>query len=148
MIISGYGVEMKNELYKGLVTLMDIAPSFYQAAGTEYPATFRNKKIYPLKGKSFMNLISGTAEQVHDEEYVFGIEHRGRAMLRKGNWKIVNNKPPFKSENFKLYNIINDLAELNDVREKEKDKYEELMEEWLKFSNEIRVQFPSPRGKE
>jgi arylsulfatase len=148
MIISGYGVEKKNEIYSGLITLMDIAPSFYQAAGTEYPSTFRNKKLYPLRGKSFMNLISGTTEQVHDEGYVFGLEHRGRAMLRKGNWKIVNNNPPFQPENFKLYNLFNDLAELNDVREEEKGKYDELMREWLKFSKEIKAQFPTPEGKE
>ncbi|MGB5893895.1 MAG: arylsulfatase [Ignavibacteriaceae bacterium] len=148
MIISGPGVEMKNKTYDGLVTLMDIAPSFYQAAGTEYPATFRNKKIYPLKGKSFMNLIFGTTEQVHDKEYVFGLEHHGRAMLRKGNWKIVNNSPPFQPKNFQLYNLFKDLAELNDLRNQEKDKYEELMKEWLKFSNEIRVQFPAPVGGE
>jgi arylsulfatase len=146
MIISGYSVEKKNEIYDGLVTLMDIAPSFYQAAGTEYPPTFKNKKIYPLKGKSIMNLVSGKVEHVHEEGYVFGLEHNGRAMLRKGNWKIVNNNPPFQSENFKLYNLLEDLAELNDVRELERDKYEELMKEWLNFSNEIRAQFPSPKG--
>jgi arylsulfatase len=148
MIISGYDVEKKNEIYEGLVTIMDIAPSFYKAAGTEYPATFKNKKIFPLKGKSFMDLVSGTTDQVHDEEYVFGLEHHGRAMLTKGNWKIVNNNPPFQPENFKLYNLFNDLAELNDVRDQEKNKYEELMKEWLKFSNEIRVQFPTPVGGE
>jgi arylsulfatase len=126
---------------------MDIAPSFYQVAETEYPATFRNNKIYPLKGKPFMNLLSGATEQVHDEEYVFSLEHHGRAMLRKGNWKIVNNNPPFKPENFKLYNLFNDLAELNDVREQEKDKYKELMKEWFKFSSEIKAKFPSPEGE-
>jgi len=146
MIISGYGVEKKNEISDALVTLMDIAPSFYQAAGTEYPATFRNKKIYPLKGKSFIDLISGRAEKLHDEEYVFGLEHHGRAMLRKGYWKIVNNNPPFQQENFKLYNLSNDLAEMNDVRDQRNDKYEELMKEWLEFSNEIKAQFPSPKG--
>ena len=148
MIISGYGVKRKNEIFEGFVTLMDIAPSFYQAAGTEYPTTFRNKKIYPLKGKSFMDLVSGRSDGLHDRDYVFGLEHRGRATLMKGNWKIVNNNPPFEPENFKLYNIINDLAEINDVKEQEKNKYQELMKEWIKFSNEIRVQFPSPKRKE
>jgi arylsulfatase len=47
-----------------------------------------------------------------------------------------------------LYNHFNDLAELNDVREEEKDKYEELLNEWLKFANEIKVQTPSPKGEE
>jgi len=47
-----------------------------------------------------------------------------------------------------MYNLFNDLAELNDLREQEKDKYEELMGEWLKFSKEIKTQFPSPEGEE
>ena len=69
-------------------------------------------------------------------------------MLRKGYWKIVNNNPPFQQENFKLYNLFEDLAELNDLKNKEKDKYQELMKEWFKFSNEIKAQFPSPEGEE
>lgn len=144
MIISGPGVKRKNEIFGGLVTVMDIAPSVYEAAGTEYPETFRDRKVYPLKGKSIMDFIAGRTDEVHDENYVFGLEHREKTMLRKGDWKIVNNNPPFHPDSFRLYNLSGDIAELYDLKEPEWDKFSELMEEWKKFSTEIRAQFPTP----
>jgi len=137
MIISGPGVMGKNEINHNLVTLMDIAPSFYEVAKTEYPPNFRNKKLYPLKGKSIMPIVSGAVDEVHSSEYVFGLEHNGRAMLRKGHWKITNNTQPFLPENFALYDLSKDLAELHDLKDQETDKYQELLQEWSKFSNEI-----------
>ena len=47
-------------------------------------------------------------------------------------------------ENFKLYDLSQDLAELNDLKESEPDKYKEMLDEWRKFSNEIKVQIPPP----
>ena len=87
---------------------------------------------------------SGKAKKIHDSDYVFGLEHANRALLRKGDWKITNLQRPFLVENFKLYNISNDLAELYDLKETEKEKYEELLKEWEDFSNEIKVQIPIP----
>ncbi len=45
---------------------------------------------------------------------------------------------------FELYDLSKDLAELNDLKELEPEKYEELLKEWTKFSNEIKVQIPPP----
>ena len=147
MIISGPGVVRKNEINHNLVTLMDIAPSFYEVAKTEYPPTFRSKNLYPLKGKSILPVVSGAADEVHSSEYVFGLEHDGRAMLRKGHWKITNNTRPFLPENFALYDLSKDLAELHDLKNRQMDKYKELLQEWSKFSNEIKAQFPPPNSE-
>ena len=144
MIISGPGIEKQNIIDHAFVTLMDIAPTFYELAGATYPKTFNNKEVYDLRGNSLISYISGKAEKVHDSNYVFGLEHANRAMLRKGDWKITNIQRPFLAENFKLYNISNDLAELHDLKGIEKEKYEELLKEWKDFSNEIKVQIPIP----
>jgi arylsulfatase len=145
MILKGPGVDRKGEIYGGLVTVMDIAPSFYEAAGTEYPETYRNRIIYPLKGNSMMDFITGKTDHVHDEDYVFGLEHREKAMLRKGDWKIVHNDPPFRTDSFRLYKLSEDIAELTDLKEKNREKFAELISEWEKFSNEIKVRFPPPK---
>jgi arylsulfatase len=144
MIISGPGIENENTIYDGLVTLMDIAPTFYEVADAEYPETFNNTSLYPLKGTSIIPLTSGLANKVHDQDYVFGLEHRNFAMIRKGDWKITNITRPFKAENFELYNVANDLAELHNLKESEPEKFNELLQEWAKFSNEIKVQVPTP----
>jgi arylsulfatase len=146
MIITGPNIKRKNEIHHGFVTLMDIAPTFYQAANTKYPKTFENNEVYPLKGSSLIPLALGKVGEVHSSEYVFGMEHNNRAMIRKGNWKITNIRRPFLPENFELYDLSKDLGELNDLKELEPEKYEELLREWKKFSNEVKVQVPTPSG--
>ncbi|HHE65108.1 MAG TPA: arylsulfatase [Bacteroidetes bacterium] len=147
MIISGPGVANKNAIENTFLTLMDLAPTFYEVAGATYPKEFNNKDVYPLKGNSILSFVSGEVNEIHDKEYVFGLEHANRAMIRKGVWKITNIERPFLTENFKLYNLSNDLAELHDLKEVEKDKYKELLQEWEKFSKEIKVQVPVPSGE-
>ena len=144
MIISGQNVTKNNVINDGFVTLMDLAPTFYEVAQADYPKKFEENEIYPLKGNSLMPVVTGNADQIHSSEYVFGLEHNNRAMIRKGDWKITNIESPFLEENFKLYNLSQDLAELNDLKESEPEKYNELLEEWRKFSNEVSVQIPAP----
>lgn len=138
MIISGPKIEKYNEIHHGFTTVMDLAPTFYEVAQISYPKTFEDHEVYPLKGKSLFPFLTGKTTEIHTADYVFGIEHDGNAMIRKGNWKITN-ITPFIEENFKLYNLSNDLAELNDLKESEPEKYAEMLSEWSKFSNEIRV---------
>jgi arylsulfatase len=146
MIISGIGIERKNEISAEFVTLMDIAPTFYEAANVIYPQEFKGKTIYPLKGSSLMSFASGTQERIHNENYIYGVEHGNRAMIRKGDWKIVNIRLPFDTANFELYYIPNDLAEKNNLKFSEPDIYQELLGEWYTFSNEVKVQIPVPSG--
>ena len=66
--------------------------------------------------------------------------------MRRGDWKITNTRPPFDPEKFELYDLRSDLAEINDLREAEEQKYLELLKAWSVYSDEIKVQFPSPEA--
>lgn len=146
MIIAGPTIEGKNKISDVFVTLMDIAPTFYEVAHIKYPEIFEGHSIYPLKGNSLIPFLTGKIEQVHSPEYVFGLEHDNRAMIRKGVWKITNISSPFLEENFALYNLSQDLAEIHDLKEAEPEKYGELIGEWEKFSKEIKAQNARPPG--
>lgn len=144
MIIAGPTIERKNKIQHEFVTLLDIAPTFYDVARATYPDEFAGDKIHPLKGTSLIPFVSGKSDQIHSSDYVFGLEHSNLAMIRKGDWKITNIDSPFLEENFKLYNLANDLAELTDLKEREPEKYNELLAEWRKFSKDVMVQIPPP----
>lgn len=144
MIITGQNVSRENEIHHGFASILDLAPTFYDVANVSYPETYKGNKIYPLKGNSLIPFVSEKTNDIHDSEYVFALEHYGHAMLRKGNWKITNFIRPFKIENFALYNLSNDLGEQINLKESEKEKYEELIKEWMKFSEEIKIQTPTP----
>ena len=147
MIISGPHVYKKNEIHHGFTSILDFAPTFYEVADVTYPESYKGNEVYPLRGASLVPFVSGSADEIHASDYVFAIEHFGNAMLRKGNWKITNFAQPLELENFALYNLSNDLGEQTDLKDSEVEKYEELLKEWLKFSNEVKVQIPTPSAK-
>ena len=143
MIIAGPKVVRKNEISDSFVTLMDLAPTFYELAQTKYPKKFEGNELYPLKGTSLLSYLAGKTNEVHNTNYVFGIEHDQYAMVRKGKWKITNIETPFFESNFMLYDLSKDLEEINDLKESEPEKFNEMLEEWRKFSNEIKANLNS-----
>ena len=146
MIISGSQVLRNNEIHHGFVTLMDLAPTFYDMARVEYPNTFKGNKVYPLKGSSLLSFVKKEADKVHSEDYVFAHEHSENAMVRKGHWKITNVIKPFQMDNFELFNLSTDLAEQYNVKDQYPEKYEELLQEWKRYMAEVKLQFPPPES--
>ena len=146
MIMAGPNIVRKNEISDEFLTLMDIAPTFYDAARIIYPEMFEGHAVYPLKGNSLMPFISGQVDSIHSSEYVFGLEHNNYALLIKGDWKITNITLPFQEENFKLHRLSEDLAEIHDLKDSEPEKYNELIVEWRRFSKEIKAQLSEQPG--
>lgn len=148
MIISGKGVESKGIINSSFLTLMDLAPTFYELAGVSYPKSWKGKEVKPLAGSSLKPILESTAETVHDSTYVFALEHRGNAMLRKGKWKLLNNIKPLDPKNFELYDISQDLGEQQDLKATHPEKYQEMIREWEKWSQSVGVRIPIPQPGE
>jgi arylsulfatase len=148
MIISGPGVSPKNQINDQFLSIMDLAPTFYELAGITYPKTWRGKEIAGLAGSSLLPALTGDPTPIHDSTYVFGLEHRGDAMLRKGAWKLLNTSKPFDLKNFELYNLETDLSEQQDLKEVYPEKYEEMLREWEKFSKQVGIITPTPKRGE
>jgi arylsulfatase A-like enzyme len=139
LVISGPGVSGKGEIHHGFTTLLDLAPTFYELAGTGYPDVYEGHEVYPLKGTSLVPFLTGKTGVIHDDRYVFAIEHYGNAMVRKGHWKITNYIHPFDMENFALYDLSRELGEQHDLKEEEPGKYAEMLAEWKKYAAEIKL---------
>ncbi|MCS4435234.1 arylsulfatase [Aquiflexum gelatinilyticum] len=148
MIIAGKGVEGKGSINPAFLTVMDLAPTFYELAGVAYPEIWQGKARKPLAGSSLSPILTGKQDHVHDSNYVFGLEHRGNAMLRKGDWKILNTKSPLELKNFGLFNLDTDLSEQQDLKESYPEKYQELLLEWEKYSKKVGVVTPTPKEGE
>lgn len=140
LIIAGPMIKQKNVIHHGFTTVMDIAPTCLELANTYYPAMNTGNKLYPMKGVSLLPFLKKETKRIHDPDYVFGLEHTGFTMLRKGLWKITNTSYPFSEINFELYNLAKDLSESNNLKEEFPEKYRELLKEWDKFSEETQLQ--------
>lgn len=139
MIMAGPGVAGSGATTSTYVTVMDLAPTFLEFAGTKYPD---NGSVRPMLGESMVGFLSGEAETVHSEDYVTALYHGGYAYLRQGDWKISNLEPPFSEEDFELFDLSVDPGETNDLADSQADKYEELVEIWREKRKELGIILP------
>jgi arylsulfatase len=133
LIITGKYVARKPGFQNTFITVMDLAPTFLELAAIKYPEYYNNKNVTPMLGESCLSFIRGKTNNVHDRNYVFGMEHDGQCMLIKGNWKITNISQPFDETAFALYNLAEDLGESNDLSRSDPKKFAEMMKEWEIF---------------
>lgn len=120
------------------VTVMDLAPTLLELAGASYPDT----GFEPMRGRSLLPLWSGNAARVHDDDDVFVLSHRNRAMLRQGAWKIANRDVPFSESHFMLFNVEDDPGEGVDLSEKYPEKRDALIELWRAHRRELGIVLP------
>ncbi|UCE70286.1 MAG: arylsulfatase [Flavobacteriaceae bacterium] len=139
LLIAGPLVKETKVISHAYLTLLDLAPTFYEIARVEYPQQYGSDKISPLLGESMLSLISGDAEEVHDDSYVTILEHNGRAYVRKGPWKLVQIDRPFQEEDFLLFNVVDDLGETNDLKAEFPEKFLELLDLYRDYAARVKV---------
>ncbi len=99
-----------------------------------------------MLGESFLPYIKGERNRIHDDEYVFGLEHDGQCLLIKGDWKITNISDPFDEHAFALYNLTDDMGETHDLSKSNPEKYQEMLSEWEIFKKKTGV-IPKQQGE-
>jgi arylsulfatase len=127
MIMSGIGVSHQGIINSSYVTVMDLAPTILEIADVPYPD---DGSVKPILGESMGSLLAGNSESVHDDQYVTTLFHRGRAFLRKGNWKMSTLEKPFDESDFELFDLSVDPGEANNLADVETEKFAELIEVW------------------
>ncbi len=127
MIIAGRTVGRSGVKNRSYVTVMDLAPTFLELAGTEYPD---DPGLYPILGESMTNVLAGNTHAVHDENYTTVLSHGGRAYVRQGDWKLVNLEPPFDERRLELFNLAQDPGEATNLASREPARVRALLELW------------------
>ncbi|EDM24973.1 arylsulfatase (aryl-sulfate sulphohydrolase) [Lentisphaera araneosa HTCC2155] len=122
--------------------VMDLAPTIYSTLGATYPKEFKGIELYPLQGKSLLEVLKKDSP-----ERVLYFEHEGNRAIRQGQWKAVwvNYKKVWE-----LYNINEDRLEQNDLAAKMPELVTELSKKWLDWAEENFVELQkmsSPSSK-
>ncbi|MEM1135925.1 MAG: arylsulfatase [Bacteroidota bacterium] len=99
--------------------LVDIFPTFMEIAQGSYPKTINDYPTLPLHGKSLMPLFKG--ESRTPPAFIISGLDKFR-MYREGNWKIVRSN----NEAWELYNLAEDMTELNNLAKSHPEKLQEL----------------------
>lgn len=137
-IVAGPKVGPSGVVNDAYLTVMDLAPTFLEIAGGEYPD---DGSVRPMLGESMVSWMADLAP-VHDENYVTTLYHGGRAFVRKGNWKLVNLDSPFDESSFELFNLEADPGETNNLSEEEPEKYAEMLALWRAERKKLGIVLP------
>jgi arylsulfatase len=113
--------------------VIDLMATCADVAGAEYPASFHEKPIIPLEGKSLLPIFRGRQREGH---HAIFWEHEGNRAVRQGKWKLVSRYPG----KWELYDIEADRTELHDLAADHPDKVRELVglyEGWAQRANVV-----------
>jgi arylsulfatase len=139
MIITGTGVADQGVIDSSYATVMDLAPTFLEIAGAEYP---KDDSLMSILGESLTDFLAGNSEAIHDDDYVTILSHRGRSLVRQGPWKIVTTDGPFDESKFELFDIVADPGEMNNLAETEPEVFAQLLEIWRTKRKEMGIILP------
>ncbi|MEM7342680.1 MAG: arylsulfatase [Chloroflexota bacterium] len=99
--------------------IIDLVPTFLEAAGVTYPTEYNNQAIQPLAGDSLIPLFQQTGKL--SERPLFW-EHQGNCAIRLNEWKLVRGyEGPWE-----LYNMDVDRTELHDLSQANQPKVTQL----------------------
>lgn len=65
---------------------MDLAPTFPELAGVEYPDSFDGKPLMPKRGRSMVSFLSDESAAIHRPDEVIGWEYNDMKAMRVGDY--------------------------------------------------------------
>ena len=138
------GFARQGEISTAFATVMDIAPTVLELAGAEHPGAadqgrYRGRNVVPMRGRSLVDYLSGTAEAVHDADTGTGWELFGRRAIRQGDWKALHLPAPYGPGAWQLYDLSADPGEIDDLAASRPDKLAELLGLWDRYVEETGV---------
>ncbi len=126
----------------GYLHVADIMPTLLEVANAEYPATINGAEAPPLIGKSWVDVLAGKAESPRTAKDYMAWEVFGNRAVRQGDWKIRWQYKPFGTEEWELFNVVEDVAERHDLAATHPDKVKKLVALWDEYAKENDVILP------
>lgn len=120
--------------------IIDVMPTFIDAAAANYPREYNDNNIQAMEGVSLIPSFEG---KTIERQPLFW-EHIGNHAVRAGDWKLVA-----RGENgpWELYNLAEDRTEQNDLAKEMPEKVQELNDAWFKWAQRCRVLPMNPNKK-
>ena len=116
------------------MSMLDILPTFLDIAGTAHPGpgSYRGREINDILGRSFWPHLTGESADVHLPSDTVGWSRGAGGALIRGDYKIINTPAAggLGTTSWRLYNIVEDPGERNDLAGEMPDLVAELIQDW------------------
>ena len=107
--------------------------------------TYKGKKINTPDGTSMWSVMTGKAEQVHDDSTAIGYELAGSSAVFKGKYKLSLNPPPKGTGEWELYDITIDPSERNNLAAKKPELVAQMIAAYKQYEQDVSL-VPVPEG--
>jgi arylsulfatase A-like enzyme len=142
LIVSGPGVSGVEETSHAFTHVMDLAPTFLEIAGFSYPASYQERDVEPMRGRSMVPLLAGQRDRVRGDDEPIGFELLGWRAVRMGDWKVTWISEPFGVSNWQLFDLAADPGETRDLADQKPELVQRLVEQWETYAKEVGVVLP------
>lgn len=138
LLVAGPGIA-EGRQSDAFAYVWDIMPTILEIAGVEQPAEFQGRQIEAMRGRSILGLLNGTEESVYAADEFVGGEMLNGKWMRQGDLKAVLVPEPDGSGEWRLFNVVEDPGEANDLSGEMPDKLEALKAAWEQYAAEVGV---------
>ena len=134
LIVRGPGVPHRGVINRSLLHVMDLTPTFLEAAGVKHPANLAGSAFAPPQGKSLWPLLSGKETAIRSETDWLGWELFGNRAIRQGDWKLLYLYPAAGGTgDWELFNVKDDPAELRDLSSTQPERRAAMLRLWEEY---------------
>jgi arylsulfatase len=145
LILSGKKWVSLGGIRHEFLTVMDLAPTFLELAGANYPGARGTAATRPMLGTSLQSYLRGNSPSVHDSTYAYGVWSGGYAGFWRGRWKLVNKRVPYREDGMQLFDLVSDPGETTDLSAKHPATYQAMMEAWRQYVKAQEIRLPAGR---
>lgn len=146
LIISGEPLSVSLAQSEAFAWATDVAATILALARVDRPDDrFAGKPVVPITGKDLSPIVRGEVDRVYQDSDSVGYELTGHAALFQGDFKIVRNLPPLGDGVWRLYNIVQDPGEVDDLKEALPARFQDMLSAYARFEEENKV-LPIPQG--
>ena len=144
LIVSGPVVgRSRGRIHHAVMHVADIMPTLLEVAGVEYPETREGRRLPPLFGKSWVQMLAGGTHSVRTDEDYLAWELFGNRAVRQGNWQLRWQWKPYGTGDWELFDLTSDPGERQDLASKQPEKVVALVERWEDYVTRNNVILPS-----
>lgn len=119
-----------------------------ELAGVAHPAPrWRGAQIEAPTGRSLLPVLRGERASVRAPLETVGYELAGNAALFRGELKLVRNQPPVSDGRWRLYDIVRDPGETQNLAAANPEAFQQMQTAWGRYAQEDGV-LPMPAGYE
>ena len=138
LLISGPGIKAGYQS-EAFAYVWDILPTILELAGVEYPAEFDGRKVEAPRGRSMKGLLDGSRKAIYGDEVFVGGEMGNGKWMRQGDFKAVMVPKPYGTGVWKLFNVVEDPGEANDLSSAMLQKLDTLKAAWDQYAADVGV---------